>query len=133
MIPVSRSFRVAALAAGFAVAMLPGVARAQGSTSERVLVASSLPRLASDLRDEGVLPEEVTMALDQMRAAQVAPADAARTLQTEYQERLKQRSPDLEFGMLVREQLQKGVRGPRLAAAIKAAREAKPASKRAIQ
>jgi hypothetical protein len=35
--------------------------------------------------------------------------------------------------MLVREQLQKGVRGPRLAAAIKAAREAKPASKRAIQ
>jgi hypothetical protein len=122
-----------ALAAGLAVVVLPGVARAQAKTSDRVLVASSLPRLASDLRDEGVLPDEVRMALEQMRAAQLAPADAARAMQVEYQARLKQRSPDLEFGVLVRDQLRKGVRGPALASAIKAAREAKPAAKRKIQ
>ncbi|HET7602856.1 MAG TPA: hypothetical protein VFK36_07545 [Gemmatimonadales bacterium] len=122
-----------ALAAGLAVVLLPGVARAQAKTSDRVLAASSLPRLASDLRDEGVLPDEVRMALQQMRAAQVTPADAARALRAEYQARLKQRSPDVEFGVLVRDQLRKGVRGPALASAVKAAREAKPAARRKIQ
>lgn len=133
MIPVSRSFRAAALAASLALVSPPAVARAQASTSQRVAAASSLPRLASDLRDEGVLPAEVTMALEQMRGAKVSAADAAEVLQAEYQARLKQRSPEVEFGVLVREQLRKGVRGPALAAAIKAAREASPARTRKVQ
>lgn len=133
MFPISRRFRSAALAASLAVALSPALAHAQGDTSQRVLVASSLPRLASDLRDEGVLPAEVTMALDQMRAAQVSPADAARVLEVEYQARLKHRSPEVEFGVLVRDQVRRGMRGAALANAIKAAREAKPAAKRKIQ
>lgn len=133
MIPVSRSFRAAALAAGLALVSLPGVARAQDEVSQRVAAASSLPRLASDLRDEGLLPAEVTMALEQMRGAKVSAADAAAVLRAEYQARLKQRSPEVEFGVLVRDQLRKGVRGPALAAAITAAREAKPARTRKIQ
>jgi hypothetical protein len=133
MIPVSRSVRVAALAAALAVAVLPGVARAQGTSSDRVLAAASLPRLASDLRDAGALPAEVKMAMDEMRAAQVAPADAGRVLHAEYEARLKQRSPAVEFGVLVRNELRKGVRGPALARAITAAREAKPAPKREIR
>jgi len=132
MIPISRSLRVAALSAGFALVLVPA-ARAQDATSQRVLAASSLPRLASDLRDEGVLPAEVTMALGQMQAAKVAPADAARALRAEYQARAEQKTRDVEFGVLVREQVRKGVRGPALAAAIKAAREAKPAPKRKVQ
>ncbi|HET9604550.1 MAG TPA: hypothetical protein VFO96_09685 [Gemmatimonadales bacterium] len=133
MIPVNRSIRAAALAAGLTIVFLPAVARAQAASSQRVLAASSLPRLASDLRDEGVLPAELTMALGAMQAAKVAPADAARALKAEYQARLTQRSPDVEFGVLVREQLRKGVRGPALAAAVTAAREAKPTTKRKIQ
>jgi hypothetical protein len=132
MIPISRSLRAAALSAGLALVLVPA-ARAQDTTSQRVLAASSLPRLASDLRDEGVLPAEVTMALGQMQAAKVAPADAARALRAEYQARAEQKTRDVEFGVLVREQVRKGVRGPALAAAIKAAREAKPAPKRKIQ
>jgi hypothetical protein len=73
------------------------------------------------------------MALGQMQAAKVAPADAARALRAEYQARAEQKTRDVEFGVLVREQVRKGVRGPALAAAIKAAREAKPAPKRKIQ
>ncbi|HEU4761461.1 MAG TPA: hypothetical protein VFS74_04015 [Gemmatimonadales bacterium] len=132
MIPISRSLRAAALSAGLALVLVPA-AQAQDATSQRVLAASSLPRLASDLRDEGVLPAEVTMALGQMQAAKVAPADAARALRAEYQARAEQKTRDVEFGVLVREQVRKGVRGPALAAAIKAAREAKPAPKRKIQ
>lgn len=132
MIPISRSFRAAALSAGLALVLVPA-ARAQDATSQRVLAASSLPRLASDLRDEGVVPAEVTMALGQMQAARVTPADAARALRAEYQARAEQKTRDVEFGVLVREQVRKGVRGPALAAAIKAAREAKPAPKRKIQ
>ena len=132
MIPISRSLRAAALSAGLALVLVPA-AQAQDATSQRVLAASSLPRLASDLRDEGVLPAEVTMALGQMQAAKVAPADAARALRAEYQARAEQKTRDVEFGVLVRDQVRKGVRGPALAAAIKAAREAKPAPKRKIQ
>ncbi len=132
MIPISRSLRAAALSAGLALVLVPA-AQAQDATSQRVLAASSLPRLASDLRDEGVLPAEVTMALGQMQAAKVAPADAARALRAEYQARAEQKTRDVEFGVLVREQVRKGVRGPALAAAIKAAREAKPTTKRKIQ
>ena len=132
MIPISRSFCAAALSAGLALVLVPA-ARAQDATSQRVLAASSLPRLASDLRDEGVVPAEVTMALVQMQAARVTPADAARALRAEYQARAEQKTRDVEFGVLVREQVRKGVRGPALAAAIKAAREAKPAPKRKIQ
>lgn len=130
---LSRRFQAAALAAGLTVALLPGVARAQDTSSQRVLAASSLPRLASDLRDEGVLPAEVTMALEQLRDARVAPADAARVLKAEYQARLEQRRQEVEFGVLVRDQLQKGVRGPALAAAVTAARKAKPAARRKVQ
>ncbi len=133
MIPVSYRVHIAALALGFAVAVLPGVARAQGTTSERILAASSLPRLASDLRDAGALPEEVTMALEQLRAAQVSPVDAARVMKAEYEARHKDRSPSVEFGVLVRDALQKGVRGPALADAIRTARAAKPVVKRKVQ
>jgi hypothetical protein len=73
------------------------------------------------------------MALGQTQAAKVAPADAARTMRAEFEARASQKSRDVEFGVLVREQLRKGVRGPALAAAIKAAREAKPVSRRKIQ
>ena len=133
MIPITRSFRAAALSVGLALVLVPAVVRAQDATSQRVLTASSLPRLASDLRDEGVLPAEVTMALGQMKAARVAPADAARTIKAEFEARANRKPRDVEFGVLVREQLRKGVRGPALAAAIKAARERKPAAKRKIQ
>jgi hypothetical protein len=132
MIPISRSLRAAALSAGLALVLVPA-APALDATRLRGLAACSLPRLASDLRDEGVLPAEVTMALGQMQAAKVAPADAARALRAEYQARAEQKTRDVEFGVLVREQVRKGVRGPALAAAIKAAREAKPAPKRKIQ
>jgi hypothetical protein len=125
MNPVSRIFRVAALAAGFAVAVLPRVAHAQDRTSDRILAASSLPRLASDLRDAGVPPAEVAKALNQMREAKVSPADAGRVLRAEYQVRLKDRAPSVEFGAMVQEQLRKGVRGPSLADAITAARQVK--------
>ncbi len=125
MIPIRWSLRAAAMAAALGVAFAPGLARAQATLSARVLNASSLPRLASDLRDLGVPQAEVRTALEAMHSARVPADDAMQVLRSEYQARVEDRVPEQEFGSVVQESLDRGLRGRALAQAITAARAGK--------
>lgn len=102
------------------LALVPTMSHAQSPTRARIIAASSLPRLASDLRDEGVPAGEVATALDAMREAGIPAEDAVGVLQGEYQARVKQQHRTINFGLRVRDELAKGLRGKALAVAVAA-------------
>ena len=115
------------------LALVPAMSHAQSPTRARIIAASSLPRLASDLRDEGVPAGEVATALDAMREAGIPAEDAAGVLQAEYQARVKENHPTLDFGVRVHEQLAKGMRGKALATAVISAQPEPPGTPRVIR
>ncbi len=115
MIHTSRRY---SMGLALVLALAPAVGQAQTPAHSRIIAASSLPRLASDLRDEGVPAGEVATALNAMLEAGIPASDAAGVLQAEYQARIKENHPTLGFGARVRGELAKGRRGKALATAV---------------
>lgn len=115
------------------LALAPAVGQAQTPAHSRIIAASSLPRLASDLRDEGVPAGEVATALNAMREAGIPAGDAAGVLQAEYQARVKQKHRTVNFGARVREELAKGLRGKALVTAVISAEREPPGTPRVVR
>lgn len=102
------------------LALSPARAEAQSSTQVRAMAASSLPRLASDLRDQGTDPGDLAEALDAMHHAGI-PADvAAAVLKAEFEARTLKGRAQVRLSERVSAQLAKGVRGAALAKAVTA-------------
>ena len=119
---------VVLVAGGLLLAAAPVSLHAQASaTRQRVLDAMTLPRLASDLRDEGVSDYDVREALDAMREADIPAGDATQVLRAEFEARQQHPKSVQGFGALVHGQVRDGVRGKALAAAVTRLRAHPPA------
>ena len=121
------------LAAGAALIAGPLSAQGKGagSPATRVAAAIALPAAARELRAAGVPPREVARALEVL-ASRSVPADEARTVILAASGAATSGGPIENFGTFVRAQLDAGVRGRDLAAAIRKAptareRDARPA------
>ena len=118
---------VVLVAGGLLLAAAPALLRAQApATRQRVLDAMTLPRLASDLRDEGMSDYELRDALDAMREARLPAGDAVQALRAEFDAGGEHPGPWADSGARVRQQLRAGLRGKALADAIKRLRRETP-------
>jgi hypothetical protein len=104
------------------VALVPGTSQAQAAPRARAIAASSLPRLASDLRDQGASVDDVAHALGALQRAGIPADNAVDVLEAEYQARLTDKHPAMSFEDRVRASLAKGLRGKALAAAVAVAK-----------
>jgi hypothetical protein len=104
------------------VALVPGTSQAQAAPRARAIAASSLPRLASDLRDQGAPVDDVAHALGALQQAGIPADNAVDVLEAEYQARLTDKHPAMSFEDRVRASLAKGLRGKALAAAVAVAK-----------
>ena len=93
--------------------------------AERARAAIALPAAARELRAAGVPSREVARALDAL-ATRSVPADEARSAILAATEATAARGPIDNLGAFVAAQLDAGVRGRALAAAIRAAPSARP-------
>ena len=110
-----------ALALAVAVLAAPSPLRAQdarGSLAERLAAAVALPAAARELRASGVPSGEVAVALEAL-GARTVPADEARGVLLTAAEAASTKGPIDNFGAFVRSQVQAGVRGRDLSAAIR--------------
>lgn len=84
-----------------------------------IIQAILLPRVSEILRDRGVPVEEVESAIEGARRNGVAPSEAT-TLFEEAVVSVEENGPIENFGGFVQQQLERGLRGRDLAAAIRA-------------
>ena len=104
----------------FAVCIsLPCHGQAQDSLQQAVLRAIDLPRAAEELRRAGVPVEEVRTAIETARRRQMPAAEAEEVL-AETSRAVEENGPIENFGAFVQAQLDSGLRGRDLAAAIRA-------------
>jgi len=92
---------------------------AGGSLQDRILRAILLPRTTSDAREAGVAEEELQRVLRAGREQRV-PVDEMEMLLREEVRAVHEHGPIDNFGAFVQERLDRGLRGPALAAAIRA-------------
>ena len=111
--------RALALAvAGLAAASPLRAQDGRTSLAERLAAAVALPAAARELRAAGVPSGEVAVALEAL-GARTVPADEARGVLLTAAEAASARGPIDNFGAFVRSQVQAGVRGRDLSAAIR--------------
>ena len=84
-----------------------------------ILQAILLPRVAELLRDRGVPIDEVEHAVEEARRSGVAPGEATAIFE-EAVVSVEENGPIENFGGFVQQQLERGLRGQELAAAIRA-------------
>lgn len=89
---------------------------------ERIVLALELPEAAELVRSAGGPPDEVRVALEALASSDVAPHDAAVTLEETAVVEAERGRID-SFGSFVRERLGEGLRGRELSAAIRAEHE----------
>lgn len=105
-----------------AFTVLPSSIIAQDSLRQNILRAIDLPRRAAELREAGVPIDEVRNAIETARRRQVPAADAEEVL-SETHRAVEEHGPIENFGAFVQSQLDSGLRGRDLAAAIRAEHE----------
>ena len=99
--------------------LLPSHALAQDSLRQNILRAIDLPRAAAELRAAGVPVDEVRNAIETARRRRVPAAETEEVL-SETSRAVEEHGPIENFGAFVQTQLQSGLRGRDLAAAIRA-------------
>ena len=99
--------------------ILPSHALAQDSLRQNILRAIDLPRAAAELRAAGVPVDEVRNAIEAARRQRVPAAEAEEVL-AETSRAVEEHGPIENFGAFVQTQLDGGLRGRDLAAAIRA-------------
>ena len=109
------------LAAAILCGVATGRAEAQSvsATAERVLAAALIPGLAVDARAAGAPEKEVAELLEVFRRKSV-PASEAKVVLDEQVRSAREHGPVDNFGSFVQARLDEGLRGQRLAAAIRA-------------
>ncbi|MFC1640244.1 hypothetical protein ACFL3B_05740 [Gemmatimonadota bacterium] len=98
---------------------LPSHVNAQDSLRQNILRAIDLPRAAAELRAAGVPVDEVRNAIETARRQRVPAAEAEEVL-AETSRAVEEHGPIDNFGAFVQTQLDAGLRGRDLAAAIRA-------------
>lgn len=94
----------------------------QTTILERVRRAIELPRVADEAREVGIPVEDVEAVLTEARRRRVPAAEATDVLE-ETNEMVREHGPIENFGAFVQSQLEAGLRGRDLAAAIRAEHE----------
>jgi len=107
-----------------------GGAAKPGEARGEVLSAIALPQRAQALRDDWVKADDVKQALDASRKQGLHASEASDTL-VAADEAVKANGPVDDFGAFVQSQLDAGLRGKDLAAAIRSEHEAHGKGKRA--
>jgi hypothetical protein len=102
-----------------AFTILPGSVLAQDSLRQDILRAIDLPRAAAELRAAGVPIDEVQNAIETARRRRVPAAETEEVL-SETSRAVEEHGPIENFGAFVQTQLESGLRGRDLAAAIRA-------------
>lgn len=101
--------------------LLAGVLLAARADAADLAAATRLPMRADSLRKSGVSPQDVATILEAARQQGMAPGDALGILQaTEEAVRSGGKGTVDDLGGFVRAQIEAGLRGPELSAAIKA-------------
>ena len=98
---------------------LPSHALAQDSLRQSILRAIDLPRAAAELRAAGVSVDEIRTAIETARRQRVPAAEAEEVL-SETSRAVEEHGPIENFGAFVQSQLDSGLRGRDLSAAIRA-------------
>ena len=86
---------------------------------DRLLKAARLPRKAEDVRARGIPTEEMRKALNAAKSKGIRPGEMS-DIADEHRKALDEHGPIDNFGAFVQSQLDKGLRGRDLAAAIRA-------------
>lgn len=104
--------------------VMPGSASPQDSLRQDILRAIDLPRAAAELREAGLPVDEVRAAIETARRRQV-PAAETDVILEEANQAVEEHGPIDNFGAFVQAQLETGLRGRELAAAIRAEHESR--------
>lgn len=102
-----------------ALTILPSSVLAQDSLRQDILRAIDLPRAAAELREAGVPIDEVQRAIETARRQHIPAAETEEVL-SETSRAVEEHGPIDNFGAFVQAQLDGGLRGRDLAAAIRA-------------
>ena len=105
-----------------ALTILPSSVLAQDSLRQNILRAIDLPRAAAELREAGVPIDEVRRTIETARRQQIPAAETEEVL-SETSRAVEEHGPIDNFGAFVQAQLDGGLRGRDLAAAIRAEHE----------